>query len=84
MKPPPSPPDVLVLAVAAGNAAKFVRRASRPIYVKGPGQREWQDLPRLMTAAGIDYAISGLVATRPDRVTSPAAVPSFMLTTRAK
>lgn len=70
-----TPKEVLALAVLAGNAAKFVRRTRRPIYVELPGQEEWQDLPRALADAGIDYAISGLVATYPDRATASASAP---------
>lgn len=70
-----TPKEVLALAVLAGNAAKFVRRARRPIYVELPGQKDWQDLPRALADAGIDYAISGLVATYRDRVAASGSSP---------
>lgn len=73
--PSRTPEDVLALSVLAGNAGEFARRASRPLWVTLPGQRQWQDLPRALADAGVEYAISGLVATRPDRATSTAMAP---------
>lgn len=70
-----SPEDVLALAVVAGNAAKFARRPRRPLYVRMPNQTRWQELPEALGRAGEKYAISGLVATAPDRATAPAAAP---------
>ncbi len=73
------PADVLSLAIAAGNAAKFARRARKPLWAAVPSQRQWQDLPRALSSAGVEYAISGLVATDPDRVTAQAASPIVYL-----
>ncbi len=70
-----SPEDVLSVAVAAGNAAKFARRARQPLYVRVPGQQKWQDLPLALRDAGVPYAISGLVATAEDRASTSAAAP---------
>ncbi|MFY9714171.1 MAG: helix-turn-helix domain-containing protein [Microbacterium sp.] len=75
-----TPESVLGLAVLAGNAAKFSRRSRQPLYVELPDQRQWQDLPRALAAAGVDYAISGLVATTPDRATAPASSPIIYVT----
>lgn len=67
--------DIVTLAVSAGNAAKLSRRAvPRHDVSIGTG---WQTLARRLENAGIDYAVSGLVATRPDRTTAVSANPVF-------
>lgn len=75
LKPAMSPRDVLSLSVVAGNAGKFARRATPPLYAELPGQKQWQDLARALSRAGVEYAVSGLVATSRDRVTDSAAAP---------
>lgn len=68
-----SPEDLVSLAVAAGNAAKISRRVSPQRRVEAPDG--WQSLARALGAAEVDYAVSGLVATREDRTTAEANMP---------
>lgn len=55
--------DTVSLVVAAGNAGKIARR-----NVAAPDG--WRALARRLGEGGIDYAVSGLVAARPDRATA--------------
>ncbi|MDR1188325.1 MAG: helix-turn-helix domain-containing protein [Bifidobacteriaceae bacterium] len=64
---------VVALAVSAGNAAKITRRnVARGAVAAEDG---WQALARRLGEAGIEYAVSGLVAARDDRVMAAAANP---------
>ena len=65
--------DVVSVAVAAGNAGKIARRNVARRNVATPDG--WRALARRLEEVGIDYAISGLVAARPDRATATAANP---------
>lgn len=67
--------DVLALAITAGVAGQFARRARKPLYVRMRDQSKWQQLPAALSEAGIEYAISGLVATSGDRTTTTASAP---------
>ncbi len=65
--------DMVTLAVSAGNAAKIAHRnVPRRIVVADDG---WRTLVRRLGEAGIDYAVSGLVATREDRATAAVVNP---------
>lgn len=64
---------LIALAVNAGNAAKISRRSAVRRTVVAPDG--WQELARQIGAAGIEYAVSGLVAARDDRATSSATAP---------
>ena len=65
--------DLVTLAISAGNAAKISRRnVSRRVAAVDGG---WRALVRRLDDAGIDYAVSGLVATRDDRATAVTANP---------
>lgn len=69
----PKADDMVTLAVSAGNAAKISRRnvATRNVVAEGG----WQVLATRLGDAGIDYGVSGLVATRPDRAAAAAVNP---------
>lgn len=65
--------DLVTLAVSAGNAGKIARRnARRRSVVADEG---WRPLARELGEAGVDYAISGLLAAREDRATAPSISP---------
>jgi len=65
--------DMVTLAVSAGNAAKIARRnVARRFVIPAGG---WRALASQLGDAGIDYAISGLLATREDRATATAVNP---------
>jgi transcriptional regulator with XRE-family HTH domain len=65
--------DVVTLAISAGNAGKIARRnVARRVVIADDG---WRELARRLGEAGIDYAVSGLVATRDDRATAMAVNP---------
>lgn len=69
----PEADDMVTLAVSAGNAAKFSRRnVSRRNVVADGG---WRALAARLGEAGIDYAVSGLIATRQDRATATSVNP---------
>ena len=61
------------MAVAAGNAGKITRRKVARRNVTAPDG--WRALARRMEEEGIAYAVSGLVAARPDRSTAISASP---------
>ncbi|WP_460946651.1 hypothetical protein [Okibacterium endophyticum] len=65
--------DMVTLAISAGNAAKLSRRNIARRSVVAPDG--WRVLASRLGAAGIDYAVSGLVATREDRATAVAGNP---------
>lgn len=65
--------DVVSVAVAAGNAGKIARRNVARRNVVAPDG--WRALARRLEETGIDYAVSGLVAARPDRATARAVSP---------
>lgn len=65
--------ELVALAVNAGNAAKLARRNVLRRTVTAPDG--WQELARQIGEAGLEYAVSGLVAAREDRATSSAAAP---------
>ncbi|MDR1513192.1 MAG: helix-turn-helix domain-containing protein [Propionibacteriaceae bacterium] len=65
--------DVVNVAVVAGNAGKIARRNVVRRNVSAPDG--WRALARRLDEAGVDYAVSGLVAARPDRATATAASP---------
>jgi len=61
------------LAVTAGNAGKIARRRAARRHVAAVDG--WRALARRLDEEGIDYAVSGLVAARADRVIATAANP---------
>lgn len=65
--------DVVSVAVAAGNAGKIARRNVSRRNVAAP--EGWRALARRLEEEGVDYAVSGLVAARPDRATATAVSP---------
>lgn len=65
--------DVVSVAVAAGNAGKVSRRNVARRHVSAPDG--WRTLARRLDEEGIDYAVSGFIATRPDRATAAAVSP---------
>jgi transcriptional regulator with XRE-family HTH domain len=65
--------DTVSVAVLAGNAGKIARRHVTRRSVVAPGG--WRALARRLDEEGIDYAVSGLVAARPDRATATAVSP---------
>lgn len=65
--------DMVTLAVSAGNAGKITRRnVARRTVVAEDG---WRLLARELGDAGIDYAVSGLLAARDDRATATSISP---------
>ncbi len=67
--------DLVTLAVSAGNAAKISRRGGVQRAVEAPDG--WQSLARIFGEVGVDYAVSGLVATREDRSSAESNLPVF-------
>ncbi|MFA5607767.1 MAG: helix-turn-helix transcriptional regulator [Leucobacter sp.] len=67
--------DLVTLAISAGNAAKISRRSGLQRAVDVPDG--WQSLARMLSDAEVDYAVSGLVATRDDRSAADANLPVF-------
>lgn len=67
--------DLVTLAISAGNAAKMNRRSGLQRVVNVPDG--WQSLARMLSDAGVDYAVSGIVATRDDRTVADANLPVF-------
>lgn len=65
--------DAVSVAVAAGNAGKIARRNVDRSDVVAPNG--WRTLARRLDEEGTDYAVSGLIAARPDRVTATAVSP---------
>lgn len=65
--------DAVSVAVAAGNAGKIARRNVARRNVAAPNG--WRVLARRLDEEGIDYAVSGLIAARPDRATATAVSP---------
>lgn len=65
--------DAVSVAVAAGNAGKIARRNVARSSVAAPNG--WRALARRLEAEGINYAVSGLIAARPDRATATAVSP---------
>lgn len=65
--------DLLAIAVTAGNAGKVARRPGARIPVEIPGG--WRDLVDRLAEAGVDYAVSGIVATWEDRSDAQAGAP---------
>lgn len=65
--------DVVSVAVSAGNAGKIARRNVLRRNVSAPGG--WRELVRRLEEESIAYAVSGLVAARPDRATATAQTP---------
>ncbi len=65
--------DVVSIAIAAGNAGKVARRNVARRSVVAPDG--WRALARRLDEEGIDYAVSGLIAARPDRATAAAVSP---------
>lgn len=61
------------MALAAGNASRLVRRDASRRYVGD--RRQWQEITRRIDDAGIEYAVSGLLATREDRATAVSLNP---------
>ena len=65
--------DLVRLAVSAGNAAKIARRTVvRRVVVAKDG---WRMLAHQLGEAGVDYAVSGLVAIRGNRSTADTVNP---------
>jgi DNA-binding XRE family transcriptional regulator len=65
--------DLVAIAVSAGNAGKVARRAGARIPVEVEGG--WRTLVDRLKENDIDYAVSGLVATRQDRSDQTAGTP---------
>ena len=65
--------DLVAIAVSAGNAGKVARRAGARIPVEVEGG--WRTLVDRLKENDIDYAVSGLVATRQDRSDQTAGAP---------
>ncbi len=65
--------DAVSVAVVAGNAGKIARRAVARRAVVAPDG--WRALARRLGEEGIDYAVSGLIAARPDRATATTVSP---------
>lgn len=65
--------DLLAIAVTAGNAGKVARRRGARIPVEIP--KGWRALVNRLEKAGVDYAVSGIVATWEDRSEAQAGAP---------
>ena len=65
--------DVVAIAVTAGNAGKVARRRGARVPVEIP--RGWRGLVDQLGKAGVDYAVSGIVATWEDRSDAQAGAP---------
>src|SRR5699024_10192060 len=61
------------IAVTAGNAGKVARRPGARVPVEIP--KGWRDLVDRLEEAGVDYAVSGIVATWEDRSDAQAGAP---------
>src|SRR5699024_415794 len=66
-------PLPISIAVSAGNAAKIARRTGARIPVEVEGG--WRSLIDRLKESDIDYSVSGIVATRPDRSDQTAGAP---------
>ena len=64
---------MVTLAVSAGNAGKITRRnvARRTVVA----EHDWRLVAQGLGDAGIDYAVSGLLATRDDRARATSTSP---------
>lgn len=67
--------DLIAVATTAGNAAKVVRRDVDQRSVSAP--QGWRKLALQLSAADVDYAVSGLVAARADRASAESNRPIF-------
>src|SRR5699024_7797139 len=65
--------DLVAIAVTAGNAGKVARRRGARVPVEIP--KGWRDLVDRLDEAGVDYAVSGIVATWEDRSEARAGAP---------
>ena len=65
--------DLVAIAVSAGNAGKVARRAGARIPVGVEGG--WRSLIDRLKENDIDYAVSGIVATRQDRSDQTGGAP---------
>ncbi len=65
--------DLVAIAVSAGNAGKIARRTGARIPVDVEGG--WRSLVDRLKDNDIDYAVSGIVATRQDRSDQTAGAP---------
>lgn len=65
--------DLVAIAVTAGNAGKVARRPGARVPVEIP--KGWRDLVDRLAEAGVDYAVSGIVATWEDRSDAQAGTP---------
>ena len=65
--------DLVAIAVTAGNAGKVARRPGARVPVEIP--KGWRDLVDRLEEAGVDYAVSGIVATWEDRSDAQAGAP---------
>nr|WP_023164797.1 helix-turn-helix transcriptional regulator [Brevibacterium sp. Ap13]AGY35360.1 hypothetical protein AP13_p00510 [Brevibacterium sp. Ap13] len=65
--------DLVAIAVTAGNAGKVARRRGARVPVEIP--KGWRDLVDRLEGAGVDYAVSGIVATWEDRSDAQAGAP---------
>lgn len=65
--------DLVAIAVTAGNAGKVARRRGARVPVEIP--KGWRDLVDRLAEAGVDYAVSGIVATWEDRSDAQAGAP---------
>ena len=64
---------LVAIAVSAGNAGKIARRTGARIPVEVEGG--WRSLIDRLKLSDIDYAVSGIVATRPDRSDQTGGAP---------
>src|SRR5699024_10935865 len=65
--------ELVAIAVTAGNAGKVARRHGGRVPVEIP--KGWRDLVDRLEEAGVDYAVSGIVATWGDRSDAQAGAP---------
>lgn len=65
--------DLVAIAVTAGNAGKVARRRGARVPVEIP--KGWRDLVDRLAEAGVDYAVSRIVATWEDRSDAQAGAP---------
>ena len=65
--------DLVAIAVTAGNAGKVARRRGARAPVEIP--KGWRDLVDRLDEAGVDYGVSGIVATGEDRSDTQAGAP---------
>lgn len=64
---------MLAIAVTAGNTGSVARRSARRVFVEVEGG--WRSLVEQFKVTGVDYSVSGLVATWEDRSVTRAGTP---------